>query len=84
MSWSLEAIEVAALQLSREDRERLIDALIASLEPLPVEMPEHIAKAWELEIARRVEEMDAGLVESIPYEQVMAELRAKIEAHGKR
>lgn len=37
--------------------------------------------AWEAEIARRVAEMDAGLVESIPAEKVFAEMRALIEAY---
>ena len=40
--------------------------------------------AWEAEIAWRVADMDAGLTESIPAKDVMAELRAVIEAHGRK
>ena len=55
-----------------------------SLEPEPEDTPENIAKAWDEEIARRIDEMDAGLTESIPYEQVRAELRAMIDAARER
>ena len=80
----LHEIEAEALQLPIKERGRLAGRLLQSLEPTPQETPENIAKAWEEEIARRIEEMDAGRTESIPHEHVRAELRAMIEAHGKR
>jgi putative addiction module component (TIGR02574 family) len=58
--------------------------LLDSVEPEPDDTPENIAKAWELEIARRIDEIDAGLVKSIPYEQIMAEARSLIESGRKR
>jgi putative addiction module component (TIGR02574 family) len=76
MSASLENVEAAALQLSAEERGELIERLIDTVLPPPPLPP-----AWEAEIARRVAEMDAGLVESIPAEEVLAKMRAMIETH---
>ncbi len=80
----LHDIEAEALQLPLEERGRLAGRLLQSLEPELQDTPENIAKAWDEEIARRIEEMDAGLTESIPYEQVRAEMRALIAAHRPR
>ena len=77
MNASLETVEAAALQLSVEERAELIERLIDTVLP-----PAPLHPAWEAEIARRVAEMDAGLVEGIPAEQVFAEMRALIDAHG--
>ena len=76
MTASFETVEAAALQLSAEERAELIERLIDTVLPAPPLHP-----AWEAEIARRVAELDAGLVECIPGEQVLAELRTMIEAH---
>jgi putative addiction module component (TIGR02574 family) len=76
MNASLETVEAAAMQLSAEERAELIERLIDTVLPAPPLHP-----AWEAEIARRVAEMDAGLVEGIPAEQVFARMRAMIEAH---
>ena len=76
MTASFETVEAAALQLSAEERAELIERLIDTVLPAPPLHP-----AWEAEIARRVAELDAGLVECIPGKQVLAELRTMIEAH---
>jgi putative addiction module component (TIGR02574 family) len=76
MSATLETVEAAALQLSAEERAELIERLIDTVLPPPPLHP-----AWEAEIARRIDEMDAGRVEGIPAEKVFADLRAMIEAH---
>ncbi len=76
MTVSLEAIEAAALELSAQERTELIERLIDTVLPAPPLHP-----AWEAEIARRVAEMDSGLVEGIPAEKVFAGMRAMIEAH---
>ena len=76
MITSLETVEAAAMQLSAEERAELIERLIDTVLPAPPLHP-----AWEAEIARRVAEMDAGLVEGIPAEQVFAKMRAMREAH---
>jgi putative addiction module component (TIGR02574 family) len=76
MNASLETVEAAALQLTAEERAELIERLIDTVVPPPPLHP-----AWQAEIARRVAEMDAGLVEGIPAEQVFARMRALIEAN---
>ncbi len=76
MNASLESVEAAALQLTAEERAELIERLIDTVMPPPPLHP-----AWEAEVARRVAEMDAGLVEGIPAEKVFAKMRAMIEAH---
>jgi putative addiction module component (TIGR02574 family) len=39
-----------------------------------------IEDAWDAEIARRVAEIEAGTVEFIPGDEVLARIRAKISA----
>ncbi len=76
MSTSLDAVTADALKLSQGDRAELIERLVNTVLPTPPLHP-----AWEAEIARRIADMDAGLTESYSGEEVMAELRAMIEAH---
>ena len=76
MNATLESVEAAALQLSTDERRELIERLLETVLPAAPLHP-----AWEAEIARRLAEVDAGLVECIPFEQVMAKARATIEAH---
>jgi putative addiction module component (TIGR02574 family) len=60
-----------AAELSDEDRAALAGLLIESLEGEPD--PE-VEAAWAVEIAKRVAELDAGTIESIPWEQVRQRL----------
>lgn len=85
MPMPLQDIEAEALRLPLEERGRLAGRLLESLEPEPNDdTPENIAKAWDEEIARRIEAMDAGRTASIPYEQVRAELRTLIDSRRGR
>lgn len=68
----VEKILQEALALSREDRDRLVEALLRSLEP-----DEEWEKAWAVEIERRLKEIDEGRAKLIPHEEVFAELRAR-------
>lgn len=72
MSATLEEIQAEAMKLSAEERAELADRLWASLEP-----QEDIDAAWEAEIERRLRQLEAGEVETIPHETVIADLRAK-------
>lgn len=65
-----EKIESAALQLPRSERARLAERLIASLDE-----DSEVEQAWAEEIERRVAELRSGAVETIPGEQVFAELK---------
>lgn len=79
MNAILEELEAQALKLSPGERSELIHRLVVSLDGEPDGSPEEIAQAWDKEIARRVADMDAGRTKWIPGEEVMAEIRAKID-----
>ena len=79
MAVMLEEIESQALQLSASERGELIHRLIVSLEGEPEDSPEAIAQAWDVEIARRVADMEAGRTVWIPAEDVFARVDALIE-----
>jgi putative addiction module component (TIGR02574 family) len=75
MSTSLDDVTEQALKLTAEERAELIERLAETVVlPAPPLHP-----SWDAELARRVAEMDAGLVESIPAEQVFAEMRDMID-----
>ena len=65
--------EVAALP--ERDRATLAGLLIESLDPEPD--PE-VEAAWSEEIRRRLAELDAGTVKTIPWEDVRKELFARL------
>ncbi len=64
-----EQLEVEARSLPREERARLAEALIASLDE-----DSEIERQWAAEAERRAAELDAGAVHTIPADQVFAEL----------
>jgi putative addiction module component (TIGR02574 family) len=64
-----ERLEVEARSLPREERARLAEALLASLEE-----EAEIEQAWRDEIRKRAAQLDAGTVEAIPAERVFAEI----------
>ena len=65
-----------ALALSTQDRGVLIDRLIASLDD---EAPkEGVKAACDEEIKRRVEEIRSGRTKTIPGEQVLGRLKARL------
>jgi putative addiction module component (TIGR02574 family) len=60
-------------QLPREERERLVDALLESLnEPAAAELD----AAWSAEIERRLAAYDRGEVHALAAEEVFARARA--------
>lgn len=62
--------------LSEKDRATLAGLLIESLES---EIDPDVEDAWRVEIERRVAELDAGTVETVPWEVVKAELLRRTE-----
>jgi len=77
MSLPLKQIEAEALELSPRERAQLAHRLIVSLDDDVEEDPAEVERAWEDEIRRRLEEVDAGTAELIPAEEVFAELRSR-------
>lgn len=72
MTFSLFEIEQQASQLSAEDRAKLAEFLLESLQdPLVNE----IEQEWEKEIAHRVEAYEKGEISTFPAEAVFAEAR---------
>ncbi len=57
----------SALRQTDTERARIAEALIASLE---APMDEDIDRAWQVEIQKRLHELDSGAVKCIPWEEV--------------
>lgn len=74
MTTLVEELSAKARTLSAEDRARLAEDLLASLEPSP-ESASVAEAAWEQEIQRRVEEVKDGTAKLVPAEEVYAETR---------
>ena len=69
----LTAIEQEALNLSPEDRAKLAQKLLLSLESLS---EEQISESWLIEAERRAREIDRGEIQPIPAEEVRRKARA--------
>ena len=72
MSTSVEELAAKAQELSPEDRARLAEDLLASLQDEP---QSEVEAAWDREIERRVEQVRAGTARLIQAEDVHAEAR---------
>ncbi len=66
-----------AADLSEQDRAALAGLLIESLESEP---DRDVEAAWGAEIEKRIAELDAGSVETIPWEQVRQRLIDRLNA----
>jgi putative addiction module component (TIGR02574 family) len=69
VSESVQHVLDAALALSSADRSQVVDAILASLEPIEPELE----AAWRREAEDRLAAYDAGLMEAIDAEDVLAE-----------
>ncbi len=74
MTTLVEELSQKARTLSPEDRARLAEDLLASLEDGSAPDSE-VEAAWEHEIRQRVEEVKSGTAKLIPAEDVYAETR---------
>jgi putative addiction module component (TIGR02574 family) len=72
MSQSSQQLLNEALELPTPDRGRLAAALIASLDP---ECDADADQAWSAEISRRLQAVDAGQVQMIPWSEASARIR---------
>ena len=73
MTTTLEALEVEVLRLPPEDRSRLLDRLIESLDD-----QQAMDEAWDKEAARRDAEIGAGASVPVDGKEVVARLRAQV------
>lgn len=60
-----------AKALSREERARLAEELLASLDPNDTE----IEAAWDEELRRRIDEVERGDVQLVPADRAFAQVR---------
>ena len=77
MKATLEQVAEEALNLSVSDRSALTQILIRTLDPEPAEDAAEVEQAWQVEVEKRVDEIQSGRVKTVPAEEVFAKLRAK-------
>ena len=75
MSWNLEELETAVMNLSLEGRARLAEKLILSLDA-PSE--EENLYLWVIEAEKRLKELREGKAKEIPAEEAFRRARAAI------
>ena len=63
------------LSLPCEERIRIVETL---LESLNAPADQDIARAWAMEAERRMDELDCGATQSIPGEEVFADIRRRL------
>ncbi len=73
MTTTLEALQVEVLRLSPEERSRLLDRLIESLDD-----EQALDEAWDKEAARRDAEIEDGTSVPVDGKEVVARLKAQI------
>ena len=71
---SVQDLEAALLKLPNQERARLAEVLIESLDD-----ENEIAQAWTAEAERRLEELRSGTVQGVQEEDVFARIRARIQ-----
>lgn len=69
-------IEDEALHLPKEERAALIQKLVLSLD---TPTPEELRQTWLAEAERRAKELDEGVVQAIPGEEVLRKARTLIK-----
>ena len=78
MPKTVNQIFLEAADLPENDRATLAGLLIDSLEGAP---DPNIEAAWAAEIERRLAEVEAGTVKTIPWEEVRRRLLDQLNAH---
>ena len=71
---TVETLEAAALHLTTEDRARLVDRLIVTLEPEP-----EVEEAWAAEVERRQAEIENRTVSLLSGPEALTKLKAEFE-----
>ncbi|MEX2489336.1 MAG: addiction module protein [Pseudomonadales bacterium] len=70
----LEALKSAAMSLTENERAKLASDLVASLDG-PAE--ENLAEAWDIEICRRINEIESGKAELLDTDEVLSKARLR-------
>ena len=77
MGLPLKMLETEALELPSGERAQLAKTLLVSLDDDPGDGPAEVERSWDVEIRRRLAELEAGTAELISAEEILAELRAR-------
>ena len=72
---TLEKLRAEVLKLSEPDRADLAQQLVASLDGTP---DPKVEKAWDIEILRRLAEIDAGTAKLIDRAEFSRRMRARV------
>jgi hypothetical protein len=72
VSTTLEILQAQVMSLSKEDRSRLLERLVASLDP-----DTEAEEEWDRLAAQRESELTSGAVTGISLEDALAQLRAR-------
>lgn len=80
MALTLDQLETEALSLPPDERARLAERLLVSLD----EERAVVEQAWEEEIRRRLAEFDAGRTEAVPAAEVFSRARARLARGARR
>jgi putative addiction module component (TIGR02574 family) len=73
-----EALLQQALELGDTERAELAGVLLESLEP-PADTD--VEQAWRAEVAHRLQQIEAGKAEFVPWDQVRDRLLSRLNAH---
>lgn len=74
METRFEVLESEALRLSPGERAALAQRLLASLDE-----DAEIEEAWAVEVERRIAEVESGVVQAIPLDEALAQIRATLK-----
>lgn len=80
MTLAVQRLLDEAMKLSPEERATLARGLLASLPSVPEGTTEEIERAWGEETRRRLALLEAGLVQTTPWEAARARLRDELGA----
>ena len=75
MTKAAELVLKKALELDDSERAEIAGALLSSLEPEP---EADIEAAWREEVRRRVDEIESGQAELVPWEEVRERLFSRL------
>lgn len=88
---TLEQLAAAALALPEKDRASLVEQLLQTLPPddpdeglddAPLSWDE-LSPEWREELQRRIDDLESGRVQGIPWEEVKAEGRRILDEEGR-
>jgi putative addiction module component (TIGR02574 family) len=74
METQLERLETEALKLTPGERAALAQRLLASLD-----VDAEIEEAWAAEVERRIADVESGIVQVIPIDEALAQVRSALK-----